>query len=77
MLRSAVKPGILSGVMPLYQALHVKPNDVVSFVGAGGKTTAALRLMEELAGIQRRVVFTTTTKILEPIPRENEYRPVS
>jgi molybdenum cofactor cytidylyltransferase len=59
--------------MPLYQALNVKPNDVVSFVGAGGKTTAALRLMEELAGIQRGVVFTTTTKILEPIPRENEY----
>jgi len=29
--------------------------------------------MEELAAIQRPVVFTTTTKILEPIPRENEY----
>jgi molybdenum cofactor cytidylyltransferase len=73
LLLSEPKPGILSGAMPLYQALNVKPNDVVSFVGAGGKTTAALRLMEELAGIQRRVVFTTTTKILEPIPRENEY----
>ncbi len=30
-------------------------------------------MMEELAGIGRRVVFTTTTKILEPIPRENEH----
>jgi probable selenium-dependent hydroxylase accessory protein YqeC len=59
--------------MPLHQALNVKPNDIISFVGAGGKTTAALRLMDELAGIQRRVVFTTTTKILEPIPRGNEY----
>ncbi|MFQ5813460.1 MAG: selenium cofactor biosynthesis protein YqeC [Anaerolineae bacterium] len=59
--------------MRLYRALNVRTNDVISFVGAGGKTTAALRLMEELAGIQRRVVFTTTTKILEPIPRENEY----
>ncbi|MBC8264532.1 MAG: molybdenum cofactor cytidylyltransferase [Anaerolineales bacterium] len=59
--------------MLLHQALEVKVNDVISFVGAGGKTTAALRLMEELAGIQRRVVFTTTTKILEPIPRGNEY----
>ncbi len=57
----------------LHQALNVKVNDVISFVGAGGKTTAALRLMEELAGIEQRVVFTTTTKILEPIPRENEY----
>jgi molybdenum cofactor cytidylyltransferase len=59
--------------MLLHQALNVKANDVVSFVGAGGKTTAALRLMEELAGIGRRVVFTTTTRILEPIPRDNEY----
>jgi len=59
--------------MLLHQALNIKAGDVISFVGAGGKTTAALRLMEELAGIQRRVVFTTTTRILEPIPRENEY----
>lgn len=59
--------------MCLHQALNVKHGDVISFVGAGGKTTAALRLMEELAGIGRQVVFTTTTKILEPIPRENEY----
>jgi molybdenum cofactor cytidylyltransferase len=59
--------------MRLHQALNVKANDVVSFVGAGGKTTAALRLMEELAGLERRVVFTTTTKILEPIPREDEH----
>ena len=59
--------------MQLHQALKVKANDVIAFVGAGGKTTAALRLMEELAGIEQRVVFTTTTKILEPIPRENEY----
>jgi molybdenum cofactor cytidylyltransferase len=72
-LLSEVKPGILSGEMLLYQALNVKANEVISFVGAGGKTTAALRLMEELAGIERRVVFTTTTKILEPIPREDEY----
>ena len=59
--------------MLLHEALSVKDGDVVSFVGAGGKTTAALRLMGELAGIEQRVVFTTTTKILEPITRENEY----
>jgi molybdenum cofactor cytidylyltransferase len=59
--------------MLLHEALTVKDEEVVSFVGAGGKTTAALRLMEELAGIGKRVVFTTTTKILEPIPREDEY----
>ena len=59
--------------MRLHQALNIKTNDVISFVGAGGKTTAALRLMEELAGLQRQVVFTTTTKILEPIPKQDEY----
>ncbi len=59
--------------MRLHQALNVKSKEVISFVGAGGKTTAALRLMDELAGIGKLVVFTTTTKILEPIPRENEY----
>lgn len=59
--------------MRLFQALKVKPNDVISFVGAGGKTTAALRLMGELAAIPRPVVFTTTTKILEPIPKQDEY----
>jgi len=73
MLLRELKPGILSSEMRLYQALKVENDDIISFVGAGGKTTAALRLMEELAGIERRVVFTTTTKILEPIPRENEY----
>ena len=57
----------------LHKALSVKGGDVISFVGAGGKTTAALRLMEELAGIEQQVVLTTTTKIMEPIPRENEY----
>ena len=59
--------------MLLHEALNVKANDVISFVGAGGKTTAALRLMEELTGIGRQVVFTTTTKILEPIPKRDEY----
>jgi len=73
LLPSEPKPGILSGEMRLHQALNVKANEVISFVGAGGKTTAALRLMEELAGIQRQVVFTTTTKILEPIPKQDEY----
>jgi probable selenium-dependent hydroxylase accessory protein YqeC len=58
--------------MLLHEALAIKGEEVISFVGAGGKTTAALRLVEELAGIEQRVVFTTTTKILEPIPGENE-----
>ena len=56
----------------LSSALNLSPSAVVSLVGAGGKTSAALRLMDELAQAGRRVVLTTTTKILEPIPRADE-----
>lgn len=54
-------------MIPLRVALGIRRGDVVSFVGAGGKTTAALRLMVELAKARQSVVFTTTTKILEPV----------
>jgi len=59
--------------MLLHKALDIKVNEVISFVGAGGKTTTALCLMEELTQIGKRVVFTTTTKILEPTPKQDEY----
>lgn len=58
--------------MRLHQALKIRNSEVISFVGAGGKTTAAMRLMEELAGNERQVVFTTTTKVQEPIPNRGE-----
>jgi molybdenum cofactor cytidylyltransferase len=51
----------------LREALGVGRGDVVAFVGAGGKTTTAMRLMVELAEAGQPVVFTTTTKILEPV----------
>jgi molybdenum cofactor cytidylyltransferase len=56
----------------LREALGVGRGDVVSFVGAGGKTTTAMRLMVELAEAGQPVVFTTTTKILEPVLAEDE-----
>jgi molybdenum cofactor cytidylyltransferase len=56
----------------LREALGVVRGDVVSFVGAGGKTTTAMRLMVELAEAGQPVVFTTTTKILEPVLAEDE-----
>ncbi len=59
--------------MGLVEALGTQRGDVVSLVGAGGKTTAALRLADELARVGEKVLFTTTTKILEPIPAEDEY----
>lgn len=39
---------------------------VISFVGAGGKTSAMFRLAAELAGSGSRVCITTTTKMYDP-----------
>jgi molybdenum cofactor cytidylyltransferase len=51
--------------MRLTDALGVQRGDVVSFVGAGGKTTAMLRLGYELMQDGWRVLATTTTRIGE------------
>jgi molybdenum cofactor cytidylyltransferase len=49
--------------MRLMKALEPKRGEVVSLVGAGGKTTTMFRLAEELASEGWRVVTTTTTMI--------------
>ena len=51
--------------MRLRDALGVRRGDVVSFVGAGGKTSALVRLGQELATDGWRVLATTTTRIAE------------
>ncbi|MGQ9509181.1 MAG: selenium cofactor biosynthesis protein YqeC [Thermodesulfobacteriota bacterium] len=50
----------------LIEALGLGSREMVSLVGAGGKTTLMFRLSEELFNDKRRVVTTTTTKIFEP-----------
>jgi probable selenium-dependent hydroxylase accessory protein YqeC len=54
----------------LAQALGVKAREMISLVGAGGKTTLMFRLARELSAGGTRVVTTTTTKILEPASGE-------
>ncbi len=49
--------------MRLRRALQVEKGDVVSLVGAGGKTTTMFHLAAELAARGRKVVTTTTTMI--------------
>jgi probable selenium-dependent hydroxylase accessory protein YqeC len=51
-------------------ALGIKTREVISLVGAGGKTTLMFRLAQELTVSGKKVVTTTTTKILEPAPGE-------
>jgi molybdenum cofactor cytidylyltransferase len=52
--------------MQIRAALGVEPGQVVSLIGAGGKTTTLYRLGRELRGDGRKVLLTTTTKIFKP-----------
>jgi len=54
----------------LTEALGIEAREVISLVGAGGKTTLMFRLAKELSLQGKKVVTTTTTKILEPASRE-------
>lgn len=47
-------------------ALGLGPGDVVSIVGAGGKTSLMYRLVREFVASGVPVVATTTTRLLEP-----------
>ena len=56
----------------LIEALGIEAGEVISLVGAGGKTTLMFRLAKELSLRGKKVVTTTTTKILEPTPGETD-----
>ena len=49
--------------MKLHQALDIVRGDVVSFIGAGGKTSTLVNLGHELAEMGWRVTATTTTHV--------------
>jgi probable selenium-dependent hydroxylase accessory protein YqeC len=52
--------------MTLAKSLGLGEKELISLVGAGGKTTLMFRLAKELLGTGKKVVTTTTTKIAEP-----------
>lgn len=52
--------------LSLYSCLKIREPSVVSFFGAGGKTTLLLRLAAELISAKQKVLLTTTTKIYQP-----------
>ncbi len=58
--------------MLLSKALDIHKGDIVSLVGAGGKTTAMYRLAHELVSLGWRVVTTTTTMIRPPTLEQSE-----
>ncbi len=53
----------MPGRLRLADALGVRPGDVIALTGAGGKSTAMLRLAAELAADGLRVLTTTTTRM--------------
>jgi probable selenium-dependent hydroxylase accessory protein YqeC len=60
----------MGDVMKLSNYLGLKKSDIISIVGAGGKTTMMFKLAEELRGLNK-VLVTTTTKIY--VPLEDRY----
>jgi len=64
------KPG---GKWSLKESLGLREREVISLVGAGGKTTLMFRLARELLLGKKKVLTTTTTKILEPVQGETVF----
>lgn len=56
----------------LIDVLDIKKNEVISLVGAGGKTSFMYALARELTSLQRKVLITTTTHIKKPIGKAHE-----
>ena len=57
----------------LKEALDIHPKEVISLVGAGGKTTLMFSLAQELTTHEKIVITTTTTKILPPSSSDTPY----
>lgn len=54
--------------MTLAESFSIGKKEVISLVGAGGKTALLYALGRELSSLGGGVILTTTTKILEPAP---------
>ncbi len=52
--------------LSLYHSAELTDPALVSFIGAGGKTTLMFRLAKELSAAGHKVIITTTTKIYPP-----------
>lgn len=61
--------------MDIYKVLNLDmgKGEILSFVGAGGKTTTIFQLAKELKEKGKKVLITTTTKIDNPINEEYDH----
>ena len=60
----------IKAITTLKEALGISPKEVVSLVGAGGKTALMFTLARELTEKGKAVITSTTTKIFPPSPSE-------
>lgn len=58
--------------MRLSDCIAIEEKDIISFVGAGGKTTMMFKLAEELR-LNNKVLVTTTTKIYRPSEEKYDF----
>ncbi len=61
----------------LREAFGIQPGEIISLVGAGGKTTLMFALARELMTHEELVITTTTTKIFPPSSSDTSYLLVS
>ncbi len=54
--------------MTLTEAFSIRERELISLVGAGGKTSLMFALGNELSARRKGILLTTTTKIWEPAP---------
>ena len=47
----------------LTEVLNLGAGEHIALVGGGGKTTLSLKLAQEMRAVEKRVIFTTTTKV--------------
>ncbi|MBM4340867.1 MAG: putative selenium-dependent hydroxylase accessory protein YqeC [Deltaproteobacteria bacterium] len=57
----------------LSEALGLRGREMISLTGAGGKTTLMFSLARELFLAGKKVITTTTTKILKPVDHESPH----
>ena len=62
---------------PISEALGLGAREMISLTGAGGKTSLMFRLARELSLEGKKVITTTTTKILEPKKDESPHLLIS
>lgn len=61
----------ISNIPALREAFDINPGEIISLVGAGGKTSLLYALARELAQQGKLVITTTTTKIFPPSPSDS------